>query len=285
LPFNSSGVWTNAPGAEQPDPPTPASLSAFRAYIDDVADGLTQTLKVIGDEVDAGGARVTNVADATGSNDAVTYGQMTALLTGIPIGCVLPFAGQTLPSSDWLFCYGQAISRTTYADLFDAIGTIHGAGNGSTTFNLPDLRGRVVAGQDDMGGSSANRLTGFAGGVNGDTLGASGGDEKHVLTTAQLSTHTHAGTTGAGGAHTHFIANADTVSGAAVTAATQAAFERNSGSSADYTLQGSATNATLGKTSTSATHTHTLTTAAAGSDEAHNNVQPTLVLNYIIRAL
>ena len=53
------------------------------------------------------------------------------------------------------------------------------------------MRGRVVAGQDDMGGASANRLTDQSGGLNGDTLGDTGGSETHTLTTAQLASHTH----------------------------------------------------------------------------------------------
>jgi microcystin-dependent protein len=73
-----------------------------------------------------------------------------------------------------LLCFGQAISRTVYSTLFTAIGTTYGVGDGSTTFLLPDMRGRVVAGQDDMGGTSANRIDNA---VNGDTLGAAGGSQ------------------------------------------------------------------------------------------------------------
>lgn len=88
-------------------------------------------------------------------------------------GVVEAFAGATAPAGS-LLSYGQAISRTAYAGLFAALSTTYGTGDGSTTFNLPDLRGRVVAGQDDMGGSSANRLTAA---LDGDTLGATGGLE------------------------------------------------------------------------------------------------------------
>ena len=104
----------------------------------------------------------------------------------VPIGSVVDFAGDPAPNG-WLLCFGQAISRTTYSALFAVLGMTYGAGDGSTTFNLPDLRGRVVAGQDDMGGSSANRLTNQSGGLNGDTLGATGGAETHTLTTAQMA--------------------------------------------------------------------------------------------------
>lgn len=97
----------------------------------------------------------------------------------------------TAAPTGWLLCFGQAVSRATYADLFAALnadGLIYGVGDGTTTFDLPDLRGRVVAGQDDMGGTSANRLTSP---LNGDTLGATGGAESHTLTTPEMPAHTH----------------------------------------------------------------------------------------------
>jgi microcystin-dependent protein len=159
-----------------------------------------------------------------------------------PVGVILAYAGLTEPSG-WLFCYGQAISRTTYADLFTVLSTMpYGTGDGSTTFNVPDLRGRVVAGQDDMGGSSANRLTNQTGGLNGDTLGATGGAETHTLTTAQMPAHTH----------------------------TVQAINSDSGASITGAISGSGD---IG----------TINTSSTGSSSAHNNVQPTIVLNYIIK--
>lgn len=106
----------------------------------------------------------------------------TIALKCMPAGAILPYAGATAPDG-FLLCYGQVVSRTTYAALFEAIGTIYGVGDGSTTFALPDLRGRVVAGQDDMGGSSANRLTSP---IDGDTLGATGGAEAIALVATNL---------------------------------------------------------------------------------------------------
>lgn len=75
----------------------------------------------------------------------------------IPIGGLVPYLGDTAPAS-WLFPIGQNISRTTYASLFTVYGTKYGAGDGSTTFGLPDLRGRSLFGKDDMGGTAANRI-------------------------------------------------------------------------------------------------------------------------------
>jgi microcystin-dependent protein len=81
-----------------------------------------------------------------------------ATLLAIAItGVILEYAGSTAPAG-FLLCYGQAVDRTVYASLFGIIGTAYGVGDGTTTFNVPDLRGRVCAGKDDMGGTAANRL-------------------------------------------------------------------------------------------------------------------------------
>jgi microcystin-dependent protein len=106
-------------------------------------------------------------------------------------------------------CYGQAISRGLYAALFGAIGVAYGVGDGSTTFNLPDFRGRVGAGRDDMGGSAAGRLTNATLTPDGNTLGAVGGAQTHALTEAEGPAHNHGGATGshnhggATGSHNH----------------------------------------------------------------------------------
>jgi microcystin-dependent protein len=147
-------------------------------------------------------AKLTNISPAS-----VTYSTSDQILildasdssklkrstvTFIPAGSVVDFAGSSAPSG-WLLCAGQAVSRTTYADLFTAIGTTFGVGDGSTTFNLPDLRGRVVAGKDDMNGTAASRLTTGGSGINGASLGASGGTQTHTLITAEMPAHTHSG--------------------------------------------------------------------------------------------
>lgn len=167
----------------------------------------------------------------------------------LPSGTVLPFAGSTAPSG-YQLCYGQAISRTTYASLFSAIGTTYGAGDGSSTFNVPDLRGRAIAGQDDMGGASADRLTDQSGGLDGDTLGASGGAETHTLTVDELAAHNH------------------TVTG--VLNLTNADDAGATGASAEYNVRGNLIS------------TYTPSLASSGGGQAHNNVQPTLILNYMI---
>lgn len=99
-----------------------------------------------------------------------------ATLGGIQIGTMVAFGGPTAPPG-WLFCYGQQVSRTTYSALFAIMGTAYGVGDSSTTFNLPDKRGRVSVGKDNMGGTPANRVTNAVCAIPGTTLGASGGDQ------------------------------------------------------------------------------------------------------------
>lgn len=187
----------------------------------------------------------------------------TATAAGVPIGSVVDYCGNSAPPG-YLFCFGQAVSRTvTYAALFAAIGTTFGTGDGGTTFNLPDFRGRVAAGQDDMGGSSANRLTGLSGGVDGDTMGAAGGSESHVLTEAQLASHKHL-----------TMAEVDVSTSPRVSPTTQSGYGGTSPlgfGSAGYYILGTASAATAGLSS------------STGSGSAHNNVQPTLIVNKIIR--
>jgi microcystin-dependent protein len=180
-------------------------------------------------------------------------------------GMVIPYAGSSAPSG-WLLAYGQAVSRTTYSDLFSVISTTYGAGDGSTTFNLPDLRGRVVAGQDDMGGVSADRLTDQSGGLNGDTLGDTGGSETHTLTEAQLASHTHA-------------ISSITIQGIS----SPGSGTRSGLSFVPEGTGGTTVTGTTGATVGGTTFAHTASLANTGSDSAHNNVQPTIILNYIIK--
>lgn len=118
----------------------------------------------------------------------------------IPIGASIDFWGASAPNSSFVLAYGQAISRTTYSFLFSMFGTTYGSGDGSTTFNIPDLRGRVVAGVDTMGGSAASRLTDATAGF-GDTLGEAGGAQSRTLITANLPPYTPSGTNSGGAAN------------------------------------------------------------------------------------
>ena len=99
-----------------------------------------------------------------------------------PTGAVIDFAGSTAPAG-WLLCYGQSVLVATYPDLFAVIGYTYGGAG--VNFSLPDCRGRVTAGKDNMGGAAAGRITNGGCGIVGTTLGASGGDQR-------TATHGHA---------------------------------------------------------------------------------------------
>lgn len=118
-------------------------------------------------------------------------GLITTLGTAVPAGIVTAYAGSVAPTG-YLLCAGQAVSRVTYAALFAAISTAFGSGDGSTTFNLPDLRGRFPLGLDGMNGSSANRVTSAStGGSGSNTRGATGGSEIHFLSISEMPAHQH----------------------------------------------------------------------------------------------
>lgn len=200
----------------------------------------------------------TSFVDANGVADgSVTLAKLAAAVQEllVPTATLMPYAGTTAPSG-WLLCYGQAVSRTTYASLFAKLSTTFGAGDGSTTFNLPDLRGRAIAGKDNMGGTSANRLTNQSGGLDGDVLGATGGSETHTLVTSEMP------------AHSHLSGIGDT-------------------STASFVYGGSSTGTPGSASQNVSTGTGTPTTqsvtSTTGGDGAHNNVQPTIVMNYIIK--
>ena len=166
-------------------------------------------------------------------------------ISDLPTGAVVATAGTTAPTG-WLFCYGQPVSRTNYSYLFNVIGTIYGVGDGSTTFCVPDLRGRTSFGRDDMGGVDASRLTTSGTGnpgIEGRSLGAYGGADRSTLTTAQLPAHNHSMTY--------------TISGLGI-GTLKAAVEGGAGG--------------------------TYNTANSGSGDAHPQMPPTIVLNYIIKA-
>lgn len=191
-------------------------------------------------------------------------GDILARIT--PIGIVAPWPGATAPSG-WLFAYGQAVSRTTYSELFAAYGTTYGTGDGSTTFNLPDYRGRTPFGDDNMGGSTAGRITAAGSGITGTTLGAVGGAETVTLSTSQIPAHGHTGTT-------------DNTT-ATVSVPARAGVE-------DVPSSPDQVSVNIGEGTVSKAvdpHGHTFTTNNAGGGLAHNNMPPAIIQNWIILAL
>jgi microcystin-dependent protein len=226
------------------------------------------------------------------SGDVLTYnGSVWVNTPGMPSGSITQFAGSTAPSG-WLSCDGTAVSRTTYAALFAVIGTTYGAGDGSTTFVLPNMKGRVPVGYDSA-------QTEF------DALGEAGGAKTHTLTAAEIpsvaaANHTHAAGTFAAADHGHgagsfnaaigatngnpnrigYIAGTVTGPGTATYSIEAGGLLTGTANFNHYTpIYGSSGGAAPAVTGTSGT-----TSANTGGGGAHNNLQPYIVLNYIIKA-
>jgi microcystin-dependent protein len=152
----------------------------------------------------------------------------SSISTAVPAGVITQFAGAAAPAG-YLLCDGTAYSRTvTYNTLFDAIGTTYGGGDGSTTFNVPNLKGRVPVGLD----ASQSEF---------DALAETGGAKTHTLTTAEIPSHSHPG---------------------------QIVFGGGSGGTG-VRIEG------IGSSQPN--------TGSTGGGGAHNNLQPYIVVNYIIK--
>lgn len=156
----------------------------------------------------------------------------------VPTGAICPFAGGTVPDG-WVLCDGAQKSRVDYKALFDVIGTTWGVGDGSTTFNVPDLRGRTPIG------------AGTGSGLTARTLGQSGGEETHILTTAELAVHNHS--------HVHTVTTSSGAGGSTVLTTTT-----GTGTATANLVQTDASN--------------------AGGGNAHNTMPPYGVVTWIILA-
>lgn len=215
-----------------------------------------------------------------GAGLSFTGGALALGFSELPIGIVMDFVGLVEPAG-WLFCFGQQLSRDVYSDLFAIIGTAYGVGDGATTYNIPDCRGRVRAGKDNMGGTAANRVLQT---VDGKVLGNVIGTEKHVLVPSQLPGHVHTGTTGnANVGHAHHLAANEVINDGSPTLATNAAIARQNNGGQSYAFQSAGGLATIGLSEVEGmAHTHTFTTGSVGSNEGHMNMQPTIIFNSII---
>lgn len=188
----------------------------------------------------------------------------------LPAGVTLPFSGTAIPDG-WLLCDGSVVSQTTYAKLYAALGsTYNTGGEGAGNFRLPDLRGRTVAGKDvQVSGTYANRITSGGAGINSQNLGASGGGETHAITSAQMPGHSHtgSGTLGStyGQPYLDWVNNAGG-SSLGMTKTTTTA----SGAANPITVASITTNISGNG-------------GVAGNGSAHQNTQPTIVLNYIVK--
>lgn len=179
----SGGIYTLPPGYFA-TPGQSIRTEQHNPVLEDIAQAITGSVArdgsspMLGD-LQMNGRKITNLAAGTASGDAANVGQL-----GItPPGAVMMFATALAPAG-WLAANGAAVSRTTYAALFSAIGVTFGAGNGTTTFTLPDLRGEFLRGLDSGRGIDPSRALGSA-------------------QAAAMLDHTHSGTTSAAGAHNH----------------------------------------------------------------------------------
>ncbi len=248
-----------------------------------VVSGVAGTLQEFIDNVESAGAgslppanSVTNsmmaTANKTGVLTDITFNTYTSLALGIqgvydtlnalittdasnltthiadrelhnPAGTILNYAGGTSPSG-YLECDGSAVSRTTYSALFTAIGTTFGSGDGSTTFNIPDLRGEFVRGWDNGKGTDSGRVFGSS-------------------QTEDVGVHNHTGSSSGAGAHTHSY---DTYSST----------DLGAGGSGDIPKT-----ETSGTTGSAGTHTHTITiNNSTGTETRPRNIALMYIIKY-----
>lgn len=200
-----------------------------------------------------GTGNINSVNGSTGPNVVLTAADVGALPVGAPIGApvgsVVMFAGVAAPT-DWVICNGAALSRVDYPALFEAISTRWGAGDGSTTFNIPP--GGIMP----VAWKSADADFG--------TVGATGGEKRVSLSVANMPAHNHGGATGSTVVPSEFSLNISTT---------------NTAGNSRIARGGSTT--VLDNPITKSYHTHTI--ASEGSGTSHNNLPPFGVFTFIIK--
>lgn len=222
----------------------------------------TGNLWLAGDLTVLGSATVTDFTAMNHTHEGTDQGGRV-----IPAGVIVPWAGGGATPSGWLQCQGQVISRATYADLFDVIGTTYGEGDGATTFSLPSLKGRVPVGID-------------ADQTDFSSLGKTGGSKTSVATHSHSTSHTHTGTSGMMSANTEH-SHAYSVNGTGSTGAATSS-SAHAGASAGTTAFTTA--------NANTDHAHTFTTGdpsdstSGSTGSSSGNLPPFLVLSFLIKA-
>lgn len=208
MPRNAQGVYS-LPAGNPVVPGTLIETTWANPTMSDIAAALTGSLPRNG-SAGMTGPLILN-GDATVPLEAVPLQQLNSMIGStnsyLPAGAIQLFAMSAIPTG-WLECNGSAISRTTYANLFAAIGTLYGVGNGTTTFNLPDLRGEFVRGWDNGRSADPGRTMGSnqVAANNPHTHAATATNPAHTHAvndtghnhTLTDPTHTHAGQVGTG---------------------------------------------------------------------------------------
>lgn len=184
----------------------------------------------------------------------------------VPIGTLLPYTGTSAPNSNFVLPAGQCISRTTYATYFALVGTTYGGCDGSTTFAVPDLRGKALYALDNLGGSAAGILTSTYAGASTTAIGTAIGTQSKTI------------------GQTNLPAVTLSVSGSASVTSSAADILVNSGLAAGPS--GGPPTGNLGNLSTiSSSGSITGTTSALGSGTAISAVPPGMMMTFILRVL
>jgi microcystin-dependent protein len=252
------------PGGEAGGPTGPTGAASF-------VTGPQGAQGVIGATGATGAQGVTGPVGSTGplgptgakGDSGVTGPQGSP--AGFPTGAIIMYGGAA-PPSGWLLCDGTAVSRTTYAALLTAIGLAYGAGDGSTTFNLPNLKGRFPIGLD-----SADATI--------DTLGEVGGLSAVTLSAAQSGLPGHAHTTSVGTESANHAHGYSDTYGSTIAETGYA----GGGQSHDRAIFGTQS---LGTGTENTAHVHSVTVnavAAAAASASHENRPPFQVVTFIIR--
>jgi microcystin-dependent protein len=240
---------------------------------DSLADGSITSSKIADSAVSSTQLANNAVTSAKIAPGAVTS-ESLADTARLPAGMLSPYAGTNAPPG-WLLCYGQAVSRTNFTALFAAIGTAYGVGNGSTTFNVPDLRGRSAFGKHNMGGTVVGRITTDGSAVDGTLLGAAGGSETVTLNVNQLTAHSHPVNDPG---HTHSYQDPghghtyNWIGYLAPFLARGGDFGR-----IDFVTEPGYVGISI------LTNTTGMSVNSAGGGGAHNNLPPAMIMNYIIK--
>jgi len=189
MPRNSQGLYT-LPAGNPVVPNTLIEAAWANSTMDDIAVALTASLPRDGSAPMTGDLTLA-AGDPQTSRSAVSRAYVDSFLsyaTGMPVGAILTYAGGVAPPG-FLLCDGSAVSRTTYATLFATVGTIYGAGDNATTFNVPDLRNQFIRGLDStirsLGSTQAGSFAAHTHPVSdpGHTHGASQASHSHSITT------------------------------------------------------------------------------------------------------